>query len=221
MNLLQWDRDCLLSLNALHSEFWDGFMWMATNEISWVAFFAILVYAIYKKKGLETILIILAIALTVLVCDQVSGIFKEMVARPRPSRQPGLMDQLHTVNGYRGGRFGFFSSHAANTFGIAVLVSLLMRNWMLTTVLFVWALIESYTRIYLGVHYPLDILTGIAFGSLTGYLVYRLHCFILRRLGISHSSKGGSSKIGLVILVFVVTVFMMMVGSEAISDFLL
>ena len=148
MSLIQWDKDLLVSLNSYNSDFWDGFMWMATDEISWLAFFAMLLYVIYKHKGREFFLILVAIGLTVLICDQVSGLFKDWIARPRPSREPDIMNQLHIVNNYRGGKYGFFSSHAANTFGIAVLVALLVRNWVLTTIMLVWAALESYSRIY-------------------------------------------------------------------------
>lgn len=221
MNLIQWDKDLLVSLNAHHSEFWDGFMWMATDEISWLLFFATLLYAIYKKKGKEVFLVVLSIALTVIICDQVAGIFKDWIARPRPSREPDIMNSLHIVNSYRGGKFGFFSSHAANTFGIAMLLSLIMRHWFLTTILFLWAALESYSRIYLGVHYPLDILTGMLFGLLTGFGVYKLHGYFAKKFIFESLTETRFTPVGVLFLAFVTTLFMMMVGSEAISQFLL
>lgn len=221
MSLIQWDKNLLVSLNSHHSDFWDGFMWMATDEMSWLVFFAMLMYAIYKYKGKEFFLIIVAIALTVLICDQVSGVVKDLVARPRPSREPDIMNDLHIVNGYRGGKYGFFSSHAANTFGIAVLIMLLMKHWLVTTVMLLWAALESYSRIYLGVHYPLDIMTGMSFGLFAGFGVYKLHCFISKRFAFISYSEGRSIPLGGVVLAFLATLFMMMAGSEAINDFLL
>jgi len=220
MGLIQWDKDLLVSLNSHHSEFWDGFMWMATDEISWMAFFAILLYLIYKQKGRQIFLVVIAIALTVLVCDQVSGLFKDWIARPRPSREPDIMNKLHIVNNYRGGRYGFFSSHAANTFGIAVLISLLLRHWLVTSILLVWAALESYSRIYLGVHYPLDILTGIAFGIITGFLVYKLYQKVSKRFLFS-SKKNSNIPINSLLLVFLTTLFMMAIGAKTINTFLL
>lgn len=219
--LLEWDSNLLLSINSEHAEFWDGFMWLATNEITWLAFFAVIVYVLLKNKRKEFLLIVIALALTVLICDQVSGFFKDWVARPRPSREPGLMNQLHIVNGYRGGKFGFFSSHAANTFGIAVLVSFLLRNWLVTLVMVSWALVECYTRMYLGVHYPLDILTGIVFGSITGFLVYKFHTNIASRFTFHGDKRITTLKALPILMMFLFTVFMMLVASEAIVDFLL
>lgn len=221
MSLIQWDKDLLVNLNAHHSDFWDGVMWMATDEINWLPFFAILLYTIYKTKGKEFFLILIAITLTVVVCDQVSGIFKEWVARPRPSREPDIMNQLHIVNNYRGGKYGYFSSHAANTFGIAVLIALLLKNWLVTTVMIIWAAIESYTRIYLGVHYPLDILTGISFGALSGFGIYKLHSYIVTRLNLQPTTNKTESPFALLFFTFLGNLFMMLAASEAISDFLL
>lgn len=220
MNLIQWDKNMLLSLNSHHSEFWDSFMWMATDEMSWLVLFAALLYVLFKAKGKEFFFILIAVALTVVICDQVSGIFKDWIARPRPAREPDIMHSVHVVNDYRGGKYGFFSSHAANTFGIAVLVILLLRNWLVTSVMLLWALIESYSRIYLGVHYPLDIMTGIVFGALTGLGVYMLYSYILKKFYVKPSS-GRNVPYGMVLLSFIITLFMMMMGSNTVNDFLL
>lgn len=221
MSLLQWDRNLLVSINSHHSEFWDGFMWLATDEMSWLAFFAALLWLIYKQKGKEIIFVIIAIALTVLICDQVSGFFKDWIARPRPSREVGLRDTLHIVNDYRGGRYGFFSSHAANTFGIAVLVAFLMRHWLITLILITWASIESYTRLYLGVHYPLDILTGIVFGSLSGYGIYRLEVYICRFFKLHVGQRIATNQVLFLFIIFLTTLYMMLFAAKNIPDFLL
>ena len=221
MDIITWDQNLLVQLNALHSSFFDGFMWLATDEISWIPLFVALLFSIYKTKTREFFFILIAITLTVVVCDQVSGIFKDWIARPRPSREPAIMNSVHTINNYRGGRYGFFSSHAANTFGIAVLVSLIMKNKVLSIILLLWAALESYSRIYLGVHYPLDIMTGIVFGSLVGFFIYKLEQKITVRLKFNVDNRASFANIQPVILVFFFVVFMLLVASKAISDFLL
>ncbi len=221
MNLIQWDKDLLVKLNSYHSEFWDGFMWLATDEISWIPFFLALLYVVYKAKGKEFFLALLTITLTILICDQVSGLFKDWIARPRPTREMDIMNELHIVNNYRGGKYGYFSAHAANTFGIAVLVSLIVRNWAVTMSLFLWATTATYTRIYLGVHYPLDIITGISFGVLTGYLVYRFHKFLTTRVNLNSSYKNNKVPFEFLLFTFLANVFVMLVTGKAIADFLL
>jgi len=221
MNLIQWDKALLVNLNAHHSSFWDGVMWMATDEINWIPFFLILLYTLYKAKGKEFFLILIAITLTVVLCDQVSGIFKEWIARPRPSREPDIMHQLHIVNNYRGGKYGFFSSHAANTFGIAVLLAFVLKNTLVTSILLIWAAFESYTRIYLGVHYPLDILTGMLFGILSGYLIYRLHTYVISHFNLGMYDNKAQKTNGLLLFVFLMNLFMIFAASQSISDFLL
>lgn len=221
MDIIAWDQNLLLQLNGLHNQFFDTFMWFATDEISWLPFFAVLLFSIYKTKPREFIFILIAITLTVLVCDQVSGLFKDWIARPRPTREPAIMEQVHTVNNYRGGHFGFFSAHAANTFGIAVLLSLIMKHRLLSLILIIWAILESYSRIYLGVHYPLDIITGIAFGSFVGYSIYKLECKLSAYFNLKEQAKISFSEIKVILFTFIIVVFMLGIASKGINDFLL
>ena len=107
------------------------------------------------------------------LADQISvKVFKEGFERLRPSHNPEIKDLIHTVKGYRGGQFGFVSSHAANTFAMAFFTSKLFRNRYYSWFIFIWAAVVSYSRIYLGVHYPLDIIGGALLGMLLGYLVF-------------------------------------------------
>ena len=113
------------------------------------------------------------IALVITLADQIaSGLCKPFFARFRPTQDPNIMYMVDIVNGYRGGRFGFISSHAANTFAISVFLSLLIKRKSLTFMLLFWAVLNSYSRIYLGVHYPGDILFGAIEGCFIGYLIY-------------------------------------------------
>lgn len=177
------DKELLLSLNGSQSLFWDGFMWVATSTVVWVPVAAVLLYIIIKNNKIqEALLVIVMIALVITVADQVaSGFCKPFFSRFRPTQDPDIMYLVDVVNGYRGGRYGFISSHAANTFAVSVFLSLLIRRNSLTFMLLFWAVLNSYSRIYLGVHYPGDILFGTIEGCLTGYLLYLLYRFIQRK----------------------------------------
>ena len=180
---IEFDKEVLLALNGYHSLFWDGFMWTATQTITWIPVALTLLYVIFKNnKPQQAAYILMSIALCVLISDQItSGFCKPFFARFRPTQDPEMMYFVHTVNGYRGGLYGFMSSHAANTFTVATFVSLLVRHWKMTLITFSWALITTYTRIYLGVHYPGDILCGATVGVLVAFLIYAAFCYFNRK----------------------------------------
>jgi undecaprenyl-diphosphatase len=172
--LIHFDQQLLLKLNGSDSLFWDGFMMTVTRTGTWIPLAVVLFYVLIKNNNMRNILfILLMIALTITIADQFASTFcKPYFKRFRPTNDPILMYQVDVVNNYRGGLYGFISSHAANTFGVFVYVSLLIRNRLLTATLFIWALLCSYSRIYLGVHYPGDILTGALEGSAVGALLW-------------------------------------------------
>ena len=174
------DKALLLNLNGSDSLFWDGFMWIATSTIVWVPVAVILLYIIIKNNKIqEACLIVVMIALVITLADQIaSGFCKPFFSRFRPTQDSDIMYMVDIVNGYRGGRFGFISSHAANTFAVTVFLSLLIKRKSLTLMLVFWAVLNSYSRIYLGVHYPGDILFGTLEGGIIGYLVYLLYKLI-------------------------------------------
>lgn len=181
--LIAVDKELLLNLNGSDSVFWDGFMWVATSTIIWVPAMIVLLYIIIKNnKPQESLLIIAMLALVILLADQfASGFCKPFFARFRPTQDPDIMYLVDVVNGYRGGRYGFISSHAANTFSASVFLSLLIRRKSFTFMMVLWAVLNCYTRIYLGVHYPGDILCGTLDGLIVGYLVYLLYRFIQKK----------------------------------------
>jgi len=167
------DTEIFLFLNGLHSEFWDTVMFRATNQVSWIPFFAIIIYALFKFYKKDAWWQIVGIVLVILLSDQlVSGFMKPFFGRIRPSHDPALIGLVHLVNDYRGGMFSFASSHAANSFGISFFLWLCARekfSWV--WIMFVWAVIFSYTRIYLGVHYPADIVVGALVGGIIALFI--------------------------------------------------
>ena len=181
--LISFDQQLLLQINGSDSLFWDGFMWIATNMRTWIPMAIVLLYVIFKNNKIkETLLIIGLIALVFTLSDQISsGLCKPFFARFRPTQDPELMYQIDIVNGYRGGIYGFTSSHAANTFGLAIFLSLVIKNWSLSIFLFIWAAINAYSRMYLGVHYPGDILFGTLTGLGVGILVYYLYHYLQKK----------------------------------------
>ncbi len=177
----QLDQSFFLFLNELHNNFWDKAMFLFSSREIWIPFYALIIYVIVKTYKKNSIYILLLIGLSIAVSDQFSGLIKNTVERLRPSNDPAISNLVHIVNDYRGGTFGFFSSHASNSFTIAVIASMLFKKRMFTLAMFVWAIIVSYTRIYLGLHYPGDILTGWIWGALIGYGFYWLMILLQQR----------------------------------------
>ena len=171
-SLAHIDRSLFLFLNGLHGEFFDPIMFWASKTLIWFPLFVFLFYLVIRSFRWKTIIIVLSVAILVTVSDQLCNLSKNGFKRLRPSHESSLSSEIHTVNDYKGGTYGFYSAHASNTFAIAVFLLVLFRKKyrFLPFLMICWALFFSYTRIYLGVHYPGDILAGILIGSLLGYL---------------------------------------------------
>jgi undecaprenyl-diphosphatase len=223
-NILDWDKNLFLTLNGQHSSFFDIFMWMFSTKDIWIPAFICLIYVILKDKKRETLFIVIGIILTIIISDQISSsIIKPLVERLRPSHEPLLNGLVHIVNGYKAGEFGFVSSHAANSFAFALFTSLVFRYKPYTFVIFIWALVNSYSRIYLGLHYPLDIICGGVVGIISALMVYYLY-FYLRNIftgfiynsfsKVGLTSSGFSFKgLWLIILFIVITIFFITIFS--------
>ncbi len=213
----QLDKDLMLQLNYDGGAFLDQFWYLYSGKWTWIPLYLLLVVLMVLKCRKDTShrvwwhlgLLVLLTALLITLSDQISsGLIKHWVGRLRPSHAPGISEQLHYVNDYHGGRFGFVSSHAANSIAMALWISYLLwhkasplsqqlfpkiswsqerRHFVMATVLIVWALLNCYSRIYLGVHYPGDILGGLVVGIFSFVCIHKLYRYSIKV--VSHPTK--------------------------------
>src|SRR5690606_24039669 len=173
--ILELDRELFLKMNhSFRSPFMDQLMMFLSETYAWIPLHLLLLYLLIKTYRHQVWIWLVAIALTIVLADQMSSaVMKPFFERLRPSHEPSLAGQVHIVNGYRGGKFGFASSHAANTFAIAVLMWFTLKAYRpVIGLLFLWSVLVSCTRIYLGVHYPGDILAGFAVWFIAAVMAY-------------------------------------------------
>ena len=192
--LIHIDTQILLAINGWHAQWADRLMWIVSAKETWIPLYLLLVGLLvwrYRKPAVTSVkwlqkvpvgvVVIVVIGLAVGAADFIaSGILKDLVARPRPTRVPELEGMLHLVNGYRSGQYGFVSSHAANTMACGLLFSLIWRKKIATVGMMLWVAVNCYSRMYLGVHYPLDILGGLIVGALMAVVAYQ----VLLKLGV-------------------------------------
>ena len=181
--LIEYDKELFLYLNNLGSESWDS-LWLAiTHEFTFAPLYAILLFLIYKKMGWKALLLmVFVIAAMITFTDQITNLFKHIVQRPRPCRAEGVMDLTRFI-APRCGKYGFFSGHSSNSMAAAIFAGLLLKPYYknLIYLLLIWSLIVAYSRIYVGVHYPLDLLCGLTFGALAGFGFYKFNTYLLKR----------------------------------------
>ena len=192
--LVHIDTEVLLAINGWHAPWADTLMWIISAKTTWIPLYLLLVGLLvwryrqpsnnamkWLKKVPVCVVMIVAIVAAVGLSDFIaSGILKDLVARPRPTRVPELEGVLHLVNGYKSGQYGFVSSHAANTMACGLLFSLIWRKKIATVGMMLWVAVNCYSRMYLGVHYPLDILGGLMVGVLMAVVAYQ----VLLKLGV-------------------------------------
>ena len=174
-SILNSDSRLLLFLNQFHSHFWDHFMWLVANKWTWIPLYILILYIMQRGQGWKKAAIAsVAFALVIACTDQLCGsVLRPFFHRYRPSQvQSGISTLLHLIDGYKGGKYGFPSCHAANSFGLAFFLVLYFKSRILSIFIMVWAVLVSYSRIYMGVHYPSDIVVGMLVGFAVSTLIY-------------------------------------------------
>lgn len=182
--ILPFEREFFLWLNNSHSPFWDSFMWIFTGKVIWIPLVLVILFLIvYKQKWQHSVLLILAIVLVATLCDQIAAsIVKPLFERYRPTHHPDFKNFVSILHNYRGGRYGFVSNHAANAFGVSCFLMLVFKYRPLTICVFLWAIVNSYSRIYIGVHFVSDIIGGAILGATIGISVFCLYQYIRKKL---------------------------------------
>jgi undecaprenyl-diphosphatase len=181
--LLDLDTRLFLAINGWHSTGWDGIMWWISGKVTWWPFYLIVLIYLGVTRKWELIAMVLILAATITLTDQTSvHLFKNVFQRLRPCHEPALEGLVHLVNNKCGGEYGFISSHAANAFGVAVLITGWTRRWFIFLLMTTWALLIGYSRVYLGVHYPGDVMAGALWGAACGWVMLILYRWLKTRM---------------------------------------
>jgi len=208
--ILEADTNLFLFLNSFHNHFMDTIMLMVTRKETWVPLYLTILYFFFKNYRIKALLIIFFMILTVVASDQLSVLIKETVQRLRPVHEPAIEHLVHNVL-RKGGLHGFVSSHATNMFAIFIFTSRIFKNKSYYFLMLFWAVVICYTRIYAGVHYPLDVIGGAVLGWLIAVGLYKLLMFVENHFFIARSPKIEKTKLSasnakIIYLVFAVTI---------------
>jgi undecaprenyl-diphosphatase len=176
------DQHLFLFLNSHNSPFWDQVMYIISGRVTWIPIYIAILITLGLKYKRKFYVLLLMIIIAITLSDQISVIIKNGFHRLRPCHEPALEGLVHLVKGVCGGSYGFVSSHASNSFMVAVLSLLFIRRSWFTFSMISWALVIGYSRIYLGVHYPGDVICGSFVGALVGWGVYKLYQLTDRKL---------------------------------------
>ena len=182
--LLDLDTELFVYLNSLGSERWDTLWLIITDELTFVPLYGILLFLIYRKYGWQkTLVIMLVTAALITFTDQMTNVVKRSVLRFRPCACEEIMDQIRFIAKRCSTNRSFFSGHSSNTMAAAIFGGLLLRPYSKNIIYFLmlWSMIVAYSRIYVGVHFPVDIICGMAFGALTGFMFFKLYQQLVKR----------------------------------------
>lgn len=179
--VLSFDENLFIFLNGLGSDKYDGLWLIITKQTSWIPLFIILLYLIFKKLGTkQTLYLLIFVAVLLVFTDQITNLFKNGFQRLRPCNNPEINSIIRVVQSRKS--FSFFSGHAANSTAVTTFLYLIFKkNFNYFWLLFLWPLIFAYSRIYLGLHYPIDIIFGYMFGALMGFLMFNLYQIAQKR----------------------------------------
>jgi undecaprenyl-diphosphatase len=183
--LIRLDNELFIYLNNLGTTTWDGFWMFYTTKFNWIPFYAVLAYLMYKRLNTKMFLLtLLVVALMITFTDQITNLFKRvLVMRSRPCHNENLVGLFRLVKEYCGGKHGYFSGHASNSMAVAVFTSFMLKSKYkyIPFIMIPWAIGMGYSRIYVGVHYPLDVVSGMLFGAFSGFIFYKLDRYLQSR----------------------------------------
>ena len=178
------EESLLLLINHDGGAFADQFWWLMSKPQTWLftAVVAVVMLVMRIRKPKDLLLFLICFGVMLMLADNIPAHYaRPFFARPRPSHNEHLIPLLHFVNNYSGGDYGFFSSHASNSFSIVTLLALLFRKRLITVSAFLWATLLCASRLYLGVHYVGDLLVGAVYGIVLGWLTYRVYKYFRQK----------------------------------------
>jgi undecaprenyl-diphosphatase len=183
--MIEWlehiDQMLFLKINGAHTPFFDALFYWISNKYIWIPLYVFFVVLLLKKHKKKAVFYIVAAVVLIALSDLISvHLFKNLIQRYRPSHNMDLQNLVHLVNDYAGGQFGFVSSHASNTMALAIfmIMSMSFEKKIFVALILFWTLIVSYSRIYLGVHYPADVIAGMALGIILAFIIH----FLLKKM---------------------------------------
>lgn len=181
--LVAWDSELFVYLNSLGSPTWDSLWLIITNKFASAPVYLVLLILVFKKYGWRVgLTIVVVTALMITFTDQLTNFFKDTVKRPRPCQEESLQEVIRYI-APRCGKYSFFSGHATSTMAGAVFIGLLLKKWFkyVPFIMLFWAFLVAYSRVYVGVHYPIDILVGMAVGGFSGWMFFKLQQFVVNQ----------------------------------------